>query len=330
MRWEIRGYREGDEPDILSLFALVFGEESRRSESIWRWIYKENPAGTPVIGIARDRTNGTLVSHGAVIPLAGLLRGRPVRFGLAMDAMTHPNYRGAMLGRRGAFLQMARFVIERIVPSIAFAYGFPGERHLRLGGIELGYRPIGAPAHLARELGAGAPPPGRGRLFGPRVRPFRSFGRSADALWRRVRVDYPFSLVRDARYLNWRFRDNPVRKYHFFALTGPLGDWRGWLVLSIEEKAARIVDLLLPRRLPAGAEGLVEEALAFAARSGAATASVFMPAHSPARPLIDRLGFEPIESEGEPILAVRLHDPSVRPEDVAAEFHYQMGDSDMY
>lgn len=39
------------------------------------------------------------------------------------------------------------------------------------------------------------------------------FGAGHDALWQRVENEYPYAVVRNADYLNWRYRDHPVLSY---------------------------------------------------------------------------------------------------------------------
>lgn len=39
------------------------------------------------------------------------------------------------------------------------------------------------------------------------------FGEAHDALWHRVEADYPYAVVRDSGYLNWRYRDHPYLVY---------------------------------------------------------------------------------------------------------------------
>jgi hypothetical protein len=329
MRWETRSYEPGDEMEILSLADTVFGP-GKKTPEIWRWLYLENPVPDPVIGVTRDHETGAMVAHGAVIPLSGRFGGRPASFGLAMDAMTHPAYRGAVLGRRGAFLSTALHVIRRIEPRMPFAYGFPEERHLELGRLALGYVPLRPAPCMSLALPRAGTGNGTGKRARRAVRAFRSFGARANMLWRRVRDDYPFSLVRDSTYLNWRFRDIPHRRYRMLALTGSLGRWEGWLVFSVEGDEARIVDLLVPRRLPSACEALVEAALEGAAEAGATSCVTWMPEHAPGRPLLERVGFEDEEDRAQALLAVRIQDSSIRLEDAAHGFHFQMGDSDLY
>ncbi|MBM3320339.1 MAG: GNAT family N-acetyltransferase [Candidatus Eisenbacteria bacterium] len=329
MRWEARGYRPGDEEAILELFRVVFGE-AKMTLAIWNWLYRENPEPDPIIGLAFDQETRALVAHGAVLPLPALLRGRRATFGLAMDAMTDPAVRGAALGRRGAFVLAAEQVIGRIVPRMPLAYGFPGERHLALGRLLLGYEPIGPVPSLGRALD----PPGemrRERFLAPwKIHRVLRFGVRADELWRAVRRDYPLALYRNSRYLNWRYFKIPHHRYRVFALTGRLGRWKGWAVLSVEGKTARLVDLFVPRGIPDGTESLVRRALDEAARMGAERCVAWMPKHSPGRPLLEKLGFLPEPEEEQDFLAVRIHDRTLTKEAVERSFHFQMGDSDMF
>jgi hypothetical protein len=59
--YTVRPWRPGDEAGILALFNSVFGEGDPnfqpRTPEQWRWLYRDNPAGSQIVvaSIARNR-----------------------------------------------------------------------------------------------------------------------------------------------------------------------------------------------------------------------------------------------------------------------------------
>ncbi|MFH1073031.1 MAG: GNAT family N-acetyltransferase [Nanoarchaeota archaeon] len=73
------------------------------------------------------------------------------------------------------------------------------------------------------------------------------FDRAIDSFWKKMRGKYPISINRDADYLNWRYADHPLLKYHLFV--GKKHDHIvSFIILRIEEppgfRIARIVDFV--------------------------------------------------------------------------------------
>src|SRR5262249_9810437 len=155
------------------------------------------------------------------------------------------------------------------------------------------------------------------------------FDVEVDALWRRCGGRYTSALVRDARYLNWRYADCPDVDYVLLLARNRLTRRpsglavlrRGWFA----ERFAALVEWRVPGRtaavwrlLPAGSDARAREAQPAATKLWPAPSS-------PAHPLLPRLGFAPDPS---PFLtSVMNRSPAAPPIDrLRGEWHYTMGD----
>jgi hypothetical protein len=306
--------------------------ESAVSSEYWRWKYRGAPYGHG-LGSVAFTPEGRLVAFNGAVPMLARFLGEEHPVVQSTDAMSHPEYRGRVLGRRNAFVLTALHLARRCGDlGIRFGYGFPNDRHLKLGGAAIGYRLLYWVQTYARLLG------GEWHRRRPetssdgfRVSAVDSFGDAADRFWNEVRDEYPSAVVRDARYLRWRYGGSARFRYHPFALEEN-GLWRGWVILSVRGEKAYLVDALLSRSTPvAESVRLVEAALDFAARQGARICQTWLPEISPAKPALIRAAFQPIRALEIPVTAHDLsHESGLDFKALSDTFYVQMGDSDGY
>lgn len=204
------------------LFREVFGVE--RPESIWRWKYFDNPRGCA--SYVCD-AGGVLVAHcggTAVMVDDGGIRYPAFQ---SVDFMSSPAYPGGV-GKGGVFVRTAEAFFRRYCSPDLFAlvYGFPGERHRRLGERVLGYTPIEQVGELRLE------PSGSLEV----ARPLR---RADLPLF--VRSFSPFSVIRDDTYLSWRYLDHPLFRYEVVLAGSPL---RGNVAAAIVLREGEDVHLM--------------------------------------------------------------------------------------
>src|SRR5262245_31848778 len=120
----IRSYQPGDEEGIVRLFATVFHHPL--SLASWHWKYRRGGEPPPVYVSEED---GRSVCHYGALCQGLLWDGKVVLGWDIVDVMCHPRYQG-----RGLFRRAAQEFIARLGEQQgALIYGFPGERHRRLG-----------------------------------------------------------------------------------------------------------------------------------------------------------------------------------------------------
>lgn len=200
----IRKVQEDDERAIAELFSRCFGRQLSHSE--WIWKYRDSPWGSAAV-VATD--GDTVVSHYGGIRMQFYFRGRTFEVFQPCDVMTDPKYRARIFSKRGAMIRAGELFYES--NPMDFAFGFPNERHAILGTKQLGYTEHGYVTVLNKKVS---------RLSGAR-NPLLIVetgwdsvdGKELDSLWEEVKDDLGLSIEKNSRYIFWRYRDNPAKKY---------------------------------------------------------------------------------------------------------------------
>lgn len=235
----IRNYKEGDEKQIVSLFQEVFGKEMTVEQ--WKWKYLV-PGNGRIYSKFTEAVSHGIIGHAGAIPLRGVFKNTTTPFFQIVDVMVHPKERG-FLGRKNIFDSMIKILFEDIrkeFPDV-FCYGFPGTRPFMLGKRIKVYDQI----ELASE---NAKPLHRSLLNPYKVQLIAWDDDRLDSLWTMLSKNFSLSLVRDKRYLCWRYATNPLFSYQLFGFF-LLGKLKGWVVTKDSDNEIFIVDLLTePRR----------------------------------------------------------------------------------
>jgi hypothetical protein len=243
MLGEPRPYRDGDEREILRLFAQSF-PHAPRPLAHFDWKYRHNPVGNERISLTFD--DERLVAHYAGYPVVFDDRGREVVALQIGDTMTDPSIRHIGRGPTSVLGRTALDFYARFCEGqIAFNYGFNvaniqkfSLRFLRSDRVEpVMYRVVGAarikPISRAERM-----------LRGYRIERVREATRELDDFFERVRSAYGFLVRRDARYLQWRYFDCPDVDYAMFAIR-KWGRLAGWIVVRQRENRLTIGDALV-------------------------------------------------------------------------------------
>jgi predicted N-acetyltransferase YhbS len=241
---EYREYRPGDEQQLNDLYNEVFSR--RRTIEQWKWQYRDAPAGPSKIVVIDD--DGEIVGHEAMIPIHFHAFGGAVIGGKFEDNYLSERHRG-----KGLFGPLVDYCAEVSARAgYSFSFGMAARKVPYRIHIHRGYRHLGslnayfAPLHpaeaaseIARALGFSSPK----RLVmraGMRILANRFEGKTAerangaageyaieaidrfdqrfDEMWREfTRRSRVFSIARSSAFLNWRYIDNPYRKYAVFA-----------------------------------------------------------------------------------------------------------------
>ena len=227
---------------VCTAFERVFGEA--RSPALWRQIYRASPDGTVGV-VSLDGANAVVGHYGATLHrFVGMGRDGVV-LGQIRDVFTHPAARGAGSGRGSLFARLGHGFQERFGGrDVNVIFGFPSERHFRLGARLLGYRQLAGLTIWEREV----PPPvniAAGRL-GALV-PVARFGDEVDTLWAHRPATDTMATPRTAAFLNWRFAPRLDRNYRRYRYDSFLIDgMAGYAVVAYDGHEARLADFRLP------------------------------------------------------------------------------------
>lgn len=201
---DIRNVNENDQTAVGALFGLCFGKELSREE--WFWKYKDSPWGSAAV-VATDGDD--IIAHYGGIHLQFYFGGTTYDVFQPCDVMTHPKYRGRIFSRRGAMVRAGECFYE--TNPMDFAFGFPNERHAILGTKQLGYTEHGYVTVLNKKVAGFSSV--QNLLLKVETGWDSVEGKELDALWEEARDGLGLSIEKNSRYIFWRYRDNPVKRY---------------------------------------------------------------------------------------------------------------------
>ncbi len=276
----IRRYRPGDEERILETFNRVFAAGNPsfvpRTADQWRWQFARNPEGMQVLVAVHDES-GAVAGHYAGIPRRMKCRDALGVAAESVDSMVDVRFR-AGLRRPGLFVVTAlQWFRQFCNGGDLFAYGLPITTAARIGSAFLTYQVVHHQIALERDVSGARPFGGPSK---PHVSEVSAFDLRFDALWQRVAPEIAIGCVRDARYLNWRFRDHPTARYRI----GVVGDGATLRGYAVTRRAAfddrddeLIVDFLAPLADGDAARALLRWAAERAREDGAASLTAVLP-----------------------------------------------------
>lgn len=254
-KWKMRRYKEGDEKEICILFEKIFGKTMGRTESInhWNWEYKNNPNNKLEILLATDKNK--IVGHYAVIPMKMKIEANDYLTTLSLDTMMHKDYRG-----QGMFSVLAKTLYKELEKSgIPITYGFPNVNSIKgckklewfeIADLPLLVKPINFKnlfyayiknRFLSNTLGAFLnffsllTPTTRKKYENIIIKNIENFDKEFDKLWNSVKDEIMISVIRDSKYLNWRYIQKPEGDYTLFSIYEK-NELKGYIVLKIEKK----------------------------------------------------------------------------------------------
>lgn len=336
-RFTVRSYQPGDEGKITDMFNEVFSQQ--RDISHWYWKYRDNPRGSYCISLAVSE-DGMLAAHygGYPVKLRRYTSGGTgveeiTTFHLG-DKMTRKKYRAVGFGNSSLLAQtFTHFRKTFAGDAIPFGYGFGTHHSLKFGLLFLNYADIEPicyrrlPADQLHRLGIAR----MQKLFMRRgVREVFVIDDSWTDFFGRVAPAYRYLVVRDEKYLRWRYLQRPDRKYTFIALyRGSRLD--GWSVFFRESNKLIWGDALFKEGDIEGVKSILcyVRSLPLAARAD------FIESWFPQRPqwwdvILDKIGFTTeAEPRGLHLTGPVFNDPQA-PETLRQHFYYTLGDSDLF
>jgi len=197
----IREATDHDIPAIVQLLKLSLGESLMpKSEAFWRWKHLENPFGRSPVLLAFEGQQ--LVGVRAFMRWEWKQGGKIHRAVRAVDTATHPHFHG-----KGIFRQLTQQLVQQCrKEGVDFIYNTPNKismpGYLKMGWEQVDKLPILMQLHVFRKKGN--LPVDLDNWEGLHDHPrLHSLEETAQ-----------LSTHRSAEYLRWRYRDNPLIKYH--------------------------------------------------------------------------------------------------------------------
>jgi hypothetical protein len=304
-RFTIRSFQPGDESQILDLFNRCFPHAPRTLEH-FRWKYRQNPFGNDRISLAFD-AEGRLVGHYAGYPVR-LTTGEIVHH--IGDTMTDSSVRQVGRGPTSILGGVAGHFYETFCEGrVAFNFGFNTANIQKLS--TRYFRAVRV-APVAYQVWTRPAPIARWQRWarGYQIEVVRDVTPEYNALCR------GFMVRRDAQYLRWRYLQCPDVAYLFLVLRR----WRklaGWSVFRIVEGQLLWID------------GLFDSpgSMAILLRQVADGREVACWSRDDALPWLGFQSRPEPQNLGVMCVPFTMADGPAR---VAADFHYMMGDSDLF
>ena len=327
---EIRGYREGDEDAILPAFEAAFRgvdpERRPRSPEVWRWLYRQNPAGHR-LRLALRREPGAearVVAQYAGVRQRVLLEGRPAFFSQSVDSFSVDNR-----GLDAPFVRAGRaYAADFGGPppdGDSVMWGLPVPSAWRVGRRLLGYGHVRTLDLLV------APPLGDARAASEVVVVSASeLPPETDELFARFAAGRGALAVRDRAHLRWRYLERPDRRYRV-GLARDGASLRGLAVLGRGRLEGRggclLCDWVVPPEDGAAASALRAWARAAAAEQGAAELAASFPDSAPEFAAFQADGFRVVGTDR--VVAARCYEPELSLAWLRARWYLTLGDTDL-
>lgn len=317
---EIRDYKNGDENRILELFEIVFGKPMQRS--YWKWRFDENPAGKHMIKLMWE--NDLLIGHYAVSPVMLRINYSKVLSALSMTTMTHPEY-----GGKGIFGLLANAIYDKLENELdaKAIWGFPNNNS-HYGFIKnLGWSDLSQVVHLASKPGRIKP------VLSDQISRFDCFDNDHSVLMQELTSSFPVAVVRDDKYLNWRYVTNPTSIYDKFEFRQG-GSLLGFMVVKTYPSSAdpSVKDIYITETgIPASNAALIPVFLSHIFASygqPGATVYTWMNLFDRRYIQFEKAGFEP--GGKSTYLGVRANENLRTTLDDYRNWYISYGDSDVY
>ena len=335
------------------LSVLSFGEGANPNQSMYRWLFDEDPYDPPgrnLMFVMRDGENGNkMIASDGLIPFRLQLGDRSVMAAHSVKSMTHPDYK-----RQGIFRTMTNNSLQQgkdagIQVVLGFAnknsypayqkwgwttlyerevYVFPADITNKLQG-KLKSRALAKAANSVfqsvekRKRPKDAPDDLKFQIY-------NSIPDDAQAVWEKFRGSFENCIERDLTYLRWRYDGRPDASYETMMLYDK-DEPAGFLVLrkSVANSkpmvcvAENFTDPQNEAYVSALAQGIIDYCFAQEADYAVACSGKYGLYDKVFR----RYGFVPQKGQGT-IVIVKSLDPSISEEDLVGAEHWHMSQGD--
>lgn len=272
--YEVRRYRDADEPGVLELLRLSLGEgpAGERSSEFFHWKHISNPFGRSLMLVAESQS--TIIGLRAFMRWRFTAGGQSLSAVQAVDTATHPDFQGI-----GVFSTLTREALEQLSRDTDFVYNTPNDKSLP-GYLKMGWSSVGTvrvsvrvqhPVKFVRHM------VGDGESSSPGVMPAINAQPAEDLLGSETEISEllgesdpgrpEITTSRSFDYLRWRYVKAPNLDYR------AIGERRGGRIrgLAIFRVRARrglwetaLLELILPKGERAMGRRLVRRVLSSA------------------------------------------------------------------
>lgn len=198
MNLTIKDYNKGDEAKIIDLFLKVFQKEM--TKSYWNWRYDKGIINEKYIKLAWD--NDVLAAHYAVCPVYLSIDKSIEKTGFSMTTMTNSNYQ-----KLGLFRKLAKKLYDDNFGNLKIIWGFPNNNSLHGFIKHLNWNHIKDINMLTMDL------KNLKSNDCNNIVEKDCFDESYDDFFKKFMDKYKIIVVRNQKYLNWRYIENPSNHY---------------------------------------------------------------------------------------------------------------------
>jgi GNAT superfamily N-acetyltransferase len=244
LSFEVRPYRDEDEPQVLALLRATLGNGPAgvRSSEFFRWKHVSNPFGRSFMLVAD--LDGQIIGLRAFMRWTFRAGERIHRAVRAVDTATHPDFQG-----KGIFSRLTLAALDELKNDVDFVFNTPNDQSLP-GYLKMGWREVGRvpvwvrvrrPLRLLTVLSplrrishqmdatpAASATPAR-EILSEEWEPLPQLLEAQGAKGNRL------STARDIEYLRWRYGSTPHLTYR--AITETRGnDLRGLAIFRVRPR----------------------------------------------------------------------------------------------
>lgn len=349
---EMRKVQRNDFESLTDLYSEVYGVNFNKS--YWDWKYFQNPSGEHIMYVALEGEK--VVGETGTIAVKIKYGDDSFPSSQTCDITVLPEYQ-----KGGTFLKLYKLTNdENIIQNNLICYGFSVPTTLKISTKLMRFRPVcrvyrwvlllNPTPYIAKKLKISSVSKILGylgkifiKLYSKRnyisskdrVSEISRFDERFDQFWEERKRDYGIMVIRDSAYLNWRYINNPVKRYKIFSyeLDNKI---KGFIVLTtvIEElRRGIIMDIMVDPEERDAVDYLLSAAIDFFWNEKADVITIWVPEHIPLAKLIERWGF--VKRETQHNLIVRLiqkDEKRVIPEYIMnpGNWYFTLGDSDYY
>lgn len=221
----IQQMKISDKDAVLAFLAKAYPDNPRQSdERFWNWHFPESPYCDPNdLPIWLAKVGDTIAGQLASVPVEFNIAGETVPAIWILDLIVDPNFRRRGIAKKLALASrdFCPYVLGTNTPkqhSTELLEGLGWKIFTKIPR----YKKILFPGSAIRELARIEPLRSVANLIGA---PFRrgtkesgvmivdEFDESFDEFWKRARVQWPCSVSRSSKFLDWQFRRQPEKKF---------------------------------------------------------------------------------------------------------------------